>query len=44
RASKHYPIYVNIYDASKRTPLTKAFKRHLAFLPGRTRLILLDSD
>lgn len=39
-ASKRYNFYVNIYDASKRTPLTKAFKRHSAFLPSRTRLDL----
>ncbi len=39
-ASKRYNFYVNIYDASKRTPLTKAFKRHSAFLPSRTRLNL----
>ena len=38
--SKRYNFYVNIYDASKRTPLTKAFKRHLALLPSRTRLDL----
>jgi len=39
--SKHHIFYVNIYDASNRTPLTKAFKRHLAFPPCGTMLILL---
>jgi len=39
--SKLHIFYVNFYDVSNRTPLTKAFKRHLAFPPCGTRPILL---